>query len=221
MKSKYIQEEEQYAYSFIKRWSAFIIIMELILGVAAGVLYQFDHNEEDIDIVKRFIMNEYEICYPYRDELLTMCEQCDSVSELIKAYNNNRLDLELNIQSREINSMELSASVYDQLLPDEVNSENDFIRPWIYTWAISDVRANVNPELEDYYMIQYGLLMELRLHEPYLLDNDIGWLYNNIKDIVSWIFVFEALLLSLGISAILYYYYAYIRMCRRNVDGDI
>lgn len=221
MKSKYIMEEEQYAYSFIKRWSAFIIIMELVLGVIIGVLYQFDHKEEDIDIVKRFIMNEYEICYPYRDELITMCEQCDSISELVKSYNSNRLDLELGIQDRKIDSMELAVDVYKQLLPAEVNATNEYLRPWVYTWALSDVRANVNKELDDYYQIQYNLLLELRLHEPYLLNNTIGKLYYNIDTIVTWIVITEVLLLALGAAIILYYYYTYIRICRRNRSGRV
>lgn len=221
MKNSYIMEEEQYAYTFIKKWSAFIIVLELILAMATGLLYRFDHKEEDVNLIKRFIMNEYELCYPYRDELLSMCEQCDSISELIEAYNSNRLDLELNIQDREIDSMELSAEVYKELLPDGVNTSNDYIRPWIYSLAITDVRANVNTELEDYYQIQYCLLMELRLHEPYLLNNDTGWLYDNVKNIVAGIVVLEVLLLSLGIAAILHYYNAYIRMCRRNKNGDI
>ena len=92
MKNSYIMEEEQYAYTFIKKWSVCIIILELILAMATGLLYRFDHKEEDVNLIKRFIMNEYELCYPYRDELLSMCEQCDSVSELIEAYNSNRLE---------------------------------------------------------------------------------------------------------------------------------
>lgn len=212
MNNTQLKEKEKYAYRFIKRWSIGIVTIEILLLILLRVLYCFDHDEDTMDLIKKFIRNEYELCYRGNTELLDICDSSDSIHELIDKYNSYRLDLELNIEERVIDTEVLALQVLDDLIPSGLDESNNYIKGWIYSWAIHDVRANLSRDAECYYRVECVMLLKLRLHEPYLYRSFHKTLYSNIGVIVNTIIISILLLLSAALTVVIRYCQYYFKL---------
>jgi hypothetical protein len=87
--------------------------------------------------------------------------------------------------------------------------------PFIYTNTINDVRTLVNKNCENYYEIEYKLMLDLSLHQPYLNNNFKLMLYRDITKITFYLTVVLIFLLALGCVNVLTYVAVFILRIKR------
>jgi hypothetical protein len=185
-----------------------------------ALLYRFDHDSSNLDTLKQFIINEYTLCYPDKDELVQMCDSSDSVSGLLTEYKEFRKSIEFEEQSQYIEIADDADELYEALLPADLTLCNSYIRPYIYTNAIYDIQAFVNTKSDNYYEIQYNMLSDLRLHEVYLYRNVYKFIYCNVNRIIGILIWIIAILFSTGIVILMRYYYEYVHYAKKRSNPD-
>lgn len=190
----------------LRRCTATIIILEILFIVLTYVCYSIDTNPTDLGIVKEFINNEIEYAYTENADLKELTQSAKSVSTLLKSYNSLRFDIEINGVENSISAMADADELYTKLLPSNLDSAADYIKPCIYTFAIHDVRNKLNFESEHYWNMEAKYLRKLRLHEVYLYNSFRGWLYNSMQRVSMVLFIGQITLMSVGFCLIGYYF---------------
>ena len=85
------------------------------------------------------------------------------------------------------------------LIPDGIHDADGYIKPWIYSHAVWDVKTMVDEDSEDYYEIQYKGTISLRLHEVFLVNNIRGCIYKNVPEILSILIFIQITLFVIGL----------------------
>lgn len=176
--------------------------LSLVFMVLSVSLYLFDTT--DVYHMKEFISNEHEVLYPDVSEYETI-PVYSTMSYTLEHYRNVKSDLMFQDRAY-IMTMEQADELYETLLPDDVDSYNSYVRPYIYTQVINDVMSSISEESNDYYYyeIQCKYLNKLRLHEAYLYKNFYGWLYKNMKCLSGVCIIIYALVFLVYISTAIY-----------------
>ena len=157
----------------------------------------------DISNMKNFVANEYNVLYSDVSEFEDISTY-NTMSYLLEHYKSIKAGLMFQDRECSVMTLEQADNLYNALLPDNINTYNAYIRPYVYTQVINDVMSSVSDESEDYYEIQYTYLNKLRLHEVYLYKNVYGWLYKYMKALSGTLVIMYILNIIIYISTHLY-----------------
>ena len=207
-------------YKVIKRYTIVLIIMEIVCITLTCLLISFDTNKSNVELLRKFIQNEFEFCYPEQDELVDIMDY-KSIYKMLDAYSMIRFDMEVNQDDRSVESMDDMLAMMKLLIPDNIEEADDYIKPWIYTYAIHDVRAMVDEDNEAYYEIQYKGLLSLRLHEVFLVNNIRGSIYRHVPMILSILIFIQIMLFVIGLLIVCSHVMRYRQIVRGYRNGEI
>lgn len=165
----------------------------VLLYCASILLYMFDSNAKQLDILTKFIKNENEYFYIEDNTIL----RAESISEMLRDERSIRFDVTSGYptEHRTIETIDDAMEQLDKFIPSNIQEASEYLHTYIYTTAIDNVRTMLNPNAESYASIDRELLLELRLHEPYLMD---GNPYSGAVKLAGWLTL--ALPVSFGIA---------------------
>lgn len=215
-----VEECCKHEYKVIKQGTVTLVLMEIVCIVLTYFLVAFDTNKTNVEILQKFIQNEFEFCYPEQDELVDIMSN-KSIYKMLDTYSMVRFDMEINQENKSIESMDDMLAMMELLIPDNIDNANDYIRPWIYSFAIHDVRAMVDEDNENYYEIQYKGMLSLRLHEVYLIGNIRGYIYKHVPMILTVLILLQIALFIIGLLMICSYAIKYGEIVRGYNNGEI
>lgn len=207
-------------YKTIKIGTIVLIFLEAICIVATYLLISFDTDKTNVEILQKFIQNEYEFCYPEHGELVDIMSY-NSVYRILDAYSLLRFDMEINQEDKNIDSTDDANAMIELLIPENITEADGYIKPWIYSYAIHDVRNMIADDTEDYYEIQYKCLLMLRLHEVFLVNSIRGFVYRHAFIFVYALIVIQVALFGNGIYFIGLHIIRYRQIVRGYKNGEI
>lgn len=65
-----VEERCKQEYKLIRQGTIILVLMEIACIVLTYMLISFDTNKTNIEVLRKFIQNEFEFCYPEQDELV-------------------------------------------------------------------------------------------------------------------------------------------------------
>lgn len=215
-----VEECCKHEYRVIRQGTITLVLIEILCIVLTYLLVAFDTNKTNVEILQKFIQNEFEFCYPEQDELVDIMSN-KSIYKMLDTYSIVRFDMEINQENKSIESMDDMLAMMELLIPDNIDNANDYIRPWIYSFAIHDVRAMVDEDSKNYYEIQYKGMLSLRLHEVYLIGNIRGYIYKHVPMILTVLILLQIALFIIGLLMICSYAIKYREIVRGYKNGEI
>lgn len=215
-----VEECCKHEYKVIRRRTIILVVMELICIILTCLLIRFDTNKTNMEVLRKFMQNEFEFCYPERDELVDIMDY-GSIYKMLNAYSAIRFDMEIHQENKSVESMDDMLAMMKLLVPDGIHDADNYIKPWVYTHAIWDVRAMVDEDNPNYYEIQYKGMLSLRLHEIFLVNNIRGYIYKNVPEILSVLIFIQITLFVIGLVTVGLHAVRYGQIVRGYKDGEI
>lgn len=207
-------------YKVIRQGTIILVFMEIVCIVLTYMLISFDTNKTNLEILHKFIQNEFELCYPEQDELIDIMGY-ESIYRTLHAYSMIRFDMEINQEDKSIKSVDDMLTMMNLLIPDDIADADNYITPWIYSYAIHDVRAMVDEDNENYYEIQYKGMLSLRLHEIFLVGNIRGYIYKHVPMILTVLIIVQIALFVIGLLMVGSHAIKYGEIVRGYKNGEI
>lgn len=207
-------------YKAIRQGTIILVFMEIVCIVLTCMLISFDTNKTNMEILRKFMQNEFEFCYPERDELVDIMDY-GSIYKMLNAYSAIRFDMEIHQENKSIESVDDMLAMMKLLVPDDINDADGYIKPWIYSHAVWDVKAMVDEDSENYYEVQYKGTMSLRLHEIFLVGNIRGYIYKHVPMILTVLILVQIALFVIGLLMICSYAIKYGEIVRGYKNGEI
>ena len=215
-----VEERCKREYKLIRQGTIILVLMEIACIVLTYMLISFDTNKTNIEVLRKFIQNEFEFCYPEQDELVDIIDN-KSIYKMLSTYSAIRFDMEIHQENKSIESMDDMLAMMKLLVPDGINDADNYIKPWIYCHAIYDVRAMVDEDNENYYEIQYKGMQSLRLHEIFLVGNIHGYIYKHVPTILTVLILAQISLFIVGLLMVCSYTIKYREIVRGYKNGEI
>lgn len=215
-----VEERCKQEYKLIRQGTIILVLMEIVCIVLTYMLISFDTNKTNIEVLRKFIQNEFEFCYPEQDELVDIIDN-KSIYKMLSTYSAIRFDMEIHQENKSIESMDDMLAMMKLLVPDGIHDADNYIKPWIYCHAIWDVRAMVDEDNENYYEIQYKGMQSLRLHEILLVGNIHGYIYKHVPMILTVLILAQIALFIIGLLMVCSYTIKYGEIVRGYKNGEI
>lgn len=168
---------------YTKNYCLVLLIIQLVCGISIYGLYYLDTEESTLKAMKDYMSASKE--YMYGDDRLSEIEEMDAISQILKEYGTYKQSEFIWMEPiSKVDSVDEASKLYEELLPDNINKANEYVRPYIYTHACYDViHANV-VDTEDYWEIEATYLREKSLHEILTVRNNIGFVYKYMNYII-------------------------------------
>lgn len=188
----------------------FVVYAILIAGIA--VLYRFDSNFKNKEILTEFIANESEFQYKQFSEPLSKISSSNlSISAILEWYGNIRFEMEQSADN-DLKTKEDIDERVSQLLPEDIQYADGYISPLIYTYTYYDVLASLDKDSEDYWELAYTTLFNVSIHQYLLGRNPTGWLYDNCRTIAFVCVIVLIVVFSITVGELIVYYLKMLRM---------
>lgn len=205
----------------IKKAGIFVIFVYIALILGISALYRFDSDETNSNIIREFISNEAKYqYYECADSLSSIADSSISISTMLRYYGNIRFDMELSrddVKDNKLSTQDDIDARLEELLPSNISQANDYIMPYVYTYAYYDILVDLDKDSDMYWELSYKTLFKLSIHQYLLSRNPTGWLYSNCKSIALVLVVVLMVVFSMTMGALIVYYMKLIG--RKDKEG--